>query len=250
MRRTAKKRSSRGGGYLSGVFKLPQIKQDFPKAAAVVGGVIIGRFINGQLDKIILSKGVGEFAGIEMQQNLVKFAKPALVTVAGLAGMGYGKKNHNDIIFHVGLGITAYGASGVLSAITNKSYLQGFGADDYTITDSNGNRLAALDEAEMKRLLPDLEGGESMYFPNEQINGSDDEDLSSLEGKTMSNRQSSSESSQSDHGLNDQRRVPIWKRKLELNKNLIYKPQRHEQPIVETDEDEDVQGFDGYEVVN
>ena len=47
---------------LGGFFKMPDVKQDLPKAAAVVGGVIIARFVGGQLDKFILSKSVGDIA--------------------------------------------------------------------------------------------------------------------------------------------------------------------------------------------
>jgi len=120
-----------------------------------VGGVVIGRFVNGVLDRIILSKQVAGLMGVELQANVAKWLKPTLVGLAGFGLMSYGKNQGSTIMQNIGLGVAGYGISGMFTAITAKNLLSGFGADDeYIMLDANGNRIGNID---MKQLLPDLE---------------------------------------------------------------------------------------------
>ncbi len=154
--KTAVKYKSAKDGLLGGLIDLKSMQEEFPKAAAVVGGIVIGKFVNGMLDKIIMSKTVAGFMGVELQANVAKWLKPALVGIAGFGLMTYGKKEHSAIMQNIGLGVAGYGISGVFSALTAKNLLQGLGAaeDEYVMLDTNGNRIGTID---MKQLLPDLE---------------------------------------------------------------------------------------------
>ena len=160
---------------IGGMVDMKSIQNELPKAGAVVGGIVIGRFINGVLDKIIMSKTVAGFMGVEMQSNIAKFLKPTLVGLAGVGLMGYAKSQKSDLLYNVGLGVAGFGISGVFTALTAKNLIAGLGSteDEFVMYDADGTRIGNID---MNELLPDLEAPVSGdgYEANIIMNGGDE----------------------------------------------------------------------------
>lgn len=143
-------------GMLEGFFDFKSMQKEFPKAAAVVVGIVGGRFVNGLLDKIIMTKTIEGLFGIEIQANIAKWLKPTLVGFMGFGLMSYGKKTGSSLMENIGLGVAGYGISNVFSAITAKNLLSGLGAEneEFVMIDVSGNPIGNID---MRALLPDLE---------------------------------------------------------------------------------------------
>jgi hypothetical protein len=103
------------------------------------GGMVAGKAASHLLDKAITSQPVQGLLGIEMSQNVSKYAKPIIITTAGAIG-AFKSKNENMKFASIGFG--AMGIGDLSNVILGKDYLSGidgingFGNnDDFEIID-------------------------------------------------------------------------------------------------------------------
>ncbi len=156
--------------------KAAAMPSDAVNSLSVLGGIVVGRFMSKQLDKIISSPQVSGLLGVEMAAKTAKYVKPALVAAAGIATYQIGKGKKSEAVRMIGLGIGAVGLGDIASVLMNKNVLAGaLGNTDteYRVIDSE----TGMPISGTTLSLPTL-GYEDEYgnvIQNRELYGSDDD---------------------------------------------------------------------------
>ena len=123
-----------------------KVAKNYDKGLAVFGGMAAGKVLSHFLNKAITSPSVKGLLGIELAENVSKFAKPLIVTGTGLTAFAMAKNQH---VKYAGIGCAGIGMSDLVSVATGKNYLEGlngaygFGNQDFEIIDINSQQAIA-----------------------------------------------------------------------------------------------------------
>lgn len=126
------------------------------------GGMVAGKTTLHFLDKTIKSEPVQGLLGIEMSENISKYAKPLIVTTAGAIG-AYTFKNQNMKFASIGFG--AMGVGDLANVVLGKDYLSGldgvvgFGNtdDDFEIIDLENRYIPPAPSLDLPALTGDAQ---------------------------------------------------------------------------------------------
>ena len=145
-----------------------KVAKNYDKGLAVFGGMAAGKLGLHFLDKAITSPPVQGLLGIEITENLSKYAKPLIITGAGLTTFAMSKNPH---LKYAGIGCAGIGMSDLVNALTGKDYLagldgvRGFGnQNDFDIIDINSGQAIAQAPA---LNLPILSGDEDVIISSQ-----------------------------------------------------------------------------------
>lgn len=98
----------------SAKLSLSKMAEDVKDPAAIIGGMVIGKFASDLLDKALNTTST--VSGLKGITSLSALIKPAILIGGGLAAKQLVK---NPIIKNVGIGIAAYGGASAISSVVS-----------------------------------------------------------------------------------------------------------------------------------
>lgn len=123
-------------------------KESTNKILSAFGGMVAGKAASHFLDKAITSEPVQGLVGIELSENISKYAKPLIITTAGAIG-AFTSKNENLKFASIGFG--AMGIGDLSNVIFGKDYLAGLsGANGF----GNNEDFQIIDLETMQTIPP------------------------------------------------------------------------------------------------